>query len=427
MTETALVHEDMVVGRIRHADENFAFAYNPEWLAYKANFPISLSMKLRREPYPHQVIMPWLMNLLPEGDPLAAASRALGIASEDVMGLLERIGQETAGALSVMSLPREPEGPSNRQPDYRKIDPGEELEQIINDLPRKPFLAGEDGVSMSLAGAQEKLPVMVRDMEFFIPINGAPSTHILKPDTERLDGGVYNEALCMTLAKKIGLNVPLVTTGRSGRRSWCLVERYDRIPRPKKGMLWMRLHQEDFCQALGRPPAAKYEVTGRGGGISLTDMFQVTRDQIKGRATLDLLNGVIFNLLITNVDSHAKNYSILLSGSGTPRLAPLYDLIAGDVWPHITQNMAQSIGGQRRGRHVTARHWRRMAETAGLNPRMALEQVNHIAKKIQAHLEDAANTVRSMPAGDHGILDEVVKAIRERVRTALINLDEGAS
>lgn len=141
----------MVVGRIRHTDENFAFAYNPEWLAYKANFPISLSMKLRLEPYPHQVIMPWLMNLLPEGDPLAAASRALGIASDDVMGLLERIGQETAGALSVMSLPREPEGPSNGQPDYRKVDPGEELEQIINDLPRKPFLAGEDGVSMSLA------------------------------------------------------------------------------------------------------------------------------------------------------------------------------------------------------------------------------------------------------------------------------------
>ncbi|KXV73872.1 hypothetical protein AD953_14225 [Acetobacter malorum] len=426
MTDIALVYKDNIVGWVCRSGESFTFSYRPEWLTCKNAFPISLSMPLSTDAYPHMIIMPWLMNLLPEGDPLAAASRALGVASDDVMGLLEEIGQETAGALSIEPLARLFEKTDLKKSCYRKIKSDNELERIINDLPRKPFLAGEEGVSMSLAGAQEKLPLMVQDGAFFIPVHGAPSTHILKPDTEQLGGGVYNEALCMTLARQIGLPVPPVTTGRGGRRSWCLVERYDRTPPSSDDKGWERLHQEDFCQALGRPPSSKYEKNGKGNGVSLADMFRITQDKVKGRATLDLLNGVIFNVLITNVDSHAKNYSILLSGTGVPRLAPFYDLMAGDVWPHITQNMAQSIGGERRGRQITAKHWQRMAQEVGLNPRMVLQQVARIAGAIEVHLESAADAVRAMPAGNDEILKRCVSTIQERVRVVLVNLERGA-
>jgi hypothetical protein len=97
--------------------------------------------------------------------------------------------------------------PTRGEPAYRAIPDADALERILNELPARPFLVGEDGVSMSLAGAQEKLPVAVIDGRIAVPTNGAPSTHILKPDNPRLPGSVQNEALCMVLARRIGLNV----------------------------------------------------------------------------------------------------------------------------------------------------------------------------------------------------------------------------
>src|SRR5262249_30704947 len=125
-------------------------------------------------------------------------------------------------------------------------------ERAINELPKKPFLVGDEGVSMSLAGVQTKLAVALdNDGRICIPMNGSPSTHILKPDSERLWGGVQNEAFCLTLAKRVGLATPSVTTGKAGNRSYLLVKRYDRTESAGR---WRRLHQEDFCQALGKPP-----------------------------------------------------------------------------------------------------------------------------------------------------------------------------
>jgi serine/threonine-protein kinase HipA len=110
---------------------------------------------------------------------------------------------------------------------------------------------------MSLAGVQSKLAVAIdRDGFVCIPTDGAPSTHILKPDSDRLWGSVQNEAFCLTLAKLLKLPVPAVSTGIAGARSYLLVERYDRAEQQGR---WRRIHQEDFCQALGKPPSAKYE------------------------------------------------------------------------------------------------------------------------------------------------------------------------
>lgn len=74
--------------------------YRPEWLQSPDAFPISLSMPLGDRIWTSAVVAPWLMNLLPEGDPLRAMMRALGVAREDVLGLVERIGGDLAGALS---------------------------------------------------------------------------------------------------------------------------------------------------------------------------------------------------------------------------------------------------------------------------------------------------------------------------------------
>ena len=102
-------------------------------------------------------------------------------------------------------------------------------ERLIEGLPNKPFLAGEEGVSMSLAGVQTKLAVAIDDAgRVCVPINGSPSTHILKPDSPRLRGGVQNEAFCLALARRLKIPTPNFTTGRAGKRSYLLVQRYDR-------------------------------------------------------------------------------------------------------------------------------------------------------------------------------------------------------
>jgi len=404
MVDVPIHYEGRRVATISADGQATHLAYDDSWLASADRFPVSLAMPIRPEPYDSALVLPWLMNLLPEGEPLRAMTRALGAAPEDALGLIAQTGSDLAGALSM--APQPPRG----EPVYRVIPDADALERILNELPARPFLVGEDGVSMSLAGAQEKLPVAVIDGRITVPTNGAPSTHILKPDNPRLPGSVQNEALCMVLARRIGLNVASVTTGVAGGRSYLLVERYDRTG---AGNAVRRLHQEDFCQALGRAPAAKYEFNGTGTrGPSIADMFDLVRQHMTARDITRLLDAVIFNIAIGNVDSHAKNYSILL-GAGAPQLAPLYDLMTGLAWVNITQNHAQAIGGQRRGRHIYGRHWRRMAEAADLAARGTIQRVEQVTARLLRELPSAVEDVAAMPAGA-AMLDIFAKEIGER-------------
>lgn len=381
--------------------------YQTDWLEASDRFPVSLTMPLGEAGYGQDFVLPWLMNLLPEGEPLRAMTRALGASPEDVLGLIMETGGDLAGALTIGSVGQD--GP----PGYRAVPDADALERIITELPARPFLVGEDGVSMSLAGAQDKLPVALQDDGFAIPINGAPSTHIMKPDNPRLLDSVQNEALCMILANRIGLPTAPVTTGKAGERSYLLVTRYDRSD-GESGT--RRIHQEDFCQALGRPPAAKYEFnrTGRRGP-SLADMFALIREHMTARDITRLLDAVIFNIAIGNVDSHAKNYSILLQPGG-PSLAPLYDLMCGLAWDGITTNHAQAIGGQRRGRHIYGRHWHRMAEACGLAARATVRRVEDVTKRIVSELPKAVEEVAAMPAGRGIMLDVFARAMDERIQ-----------
>ena len=195
------------------------------------------------------------------------------MARSDVIGLLSAIGGDTAGALSI----GQPGRTSTVQ--WRPVGSPEDLAGVIAGLPNKPFLVGEEGVSMSLAGAQTKLAVALdQDGRICIPMNGSPSTHILKPESPSLPGGVHNEAFCLTLARRLNIPTPDVITGQAAGRAYLLTKRYDRSD---MGGRWRRLHQEDFCQALGKPPSAKYEINQTGiAGPTMADMFDLTRRQL---------------------------------------------------------------------------------------------------------------------------------------------------
>ena len=378
--------------------------YEGAWRGGARAFPISLTMPLDRAEHAPEIVVPWLMNLLPEGEPLRAMTRAIGVAQGDLLGLIAETGRDLAGALTI-GRPR-----PGQSPGFLPIENDTDLERVLDELPSRPFLIGEEGVSMSLAGAQDKLPLILVDGRLAIPTDGAASTHILKPNSPRLPGSVENEALCMVLARRCGLPVAEVTTGVAGARSYLLVTRHDRLERDGRTE---RLHQEDFCQALGRPPVAKYQHNSSGvPGPSLADMFGVVRQHMTARDINRLLDAVIFNVAIGNVDSHAKNYSILLR-PGRADLAPLYDLMSGLDWPNITPNHAQDIGGQRRGRHIYGRHWRRMAQETGLAGPATVRRVGAVIDRVLRELPAAADEVAGMDAGGKR-LQRLVAAIAER-------------
>lgn len=413
--EVPVYYENILVGRIEVGEDGPTFAYDTDWIARRNAFPLSVLMPLQEGYVPSATMLPWLMNLLPEGNALSTVGRNLGVSPQDVVGLLARIGRDTAGAFSI-GRPR-----GQTEPNYLPIPDEQSLERIIAELPENPFLAGKQGVSMSLAGVQDKLPVALIDGKLIIPVDGAPSTHILKPDVSRLYGSVQNEALCLILAAQVGQLAAKVTTGRAGTHSYLLVTRYDRVERNGR---WRRLHQEDFCQALGKPPGAKYEHNHSGiKGPSLADSFDLCRRHMQAGDILRLRDAVILNVLLTNVDSHAKNYSLLLSSRGAI-MAPLYDLMCAAAWSDVTQNMAQDIAGKNRGKYVAARHWRGMAKECGINATSLVHRVRDMASKVGAEVDKAAEVVRAMPAGDHPMLPHFADAIKDRCRAITSNLAE---
>lgn len=411
--------EEQSVGLIHADPAGPRFVYDQGWLNAKHAFPISVTMPLSQAEISSAQFLIWAANLLPEAEQLAILSGNLGMAQNDIIGLIEAIGCDTAGALSFGSPGK------TDQKEWKEIGTDADLERILDELPRKPFLAGEDGVSMSLAGVQTKLAVAVNAQgNICIPMNGAPSTHILKPDSDRLFGSVQNEAYCLELARLCKLNVPYLTTGIAGKRQYFLIERYDRRA---SGDLWHRIHQEDFCQVLGKLPAAKYEKNRTGAnGPALPDMFAAVRKYTLAPASdvLRLLDAAVFNILACNTDAHAKNYSMMVLAGGQVQMAPLYDVMCADPYENITRNLAQTIADKNSGEHLKRRHWLRFINAAGLGPSTTLRRISKLTETVSKNLAAARTKVEAMPAGGHALLPSIEKAIAARCRSILNGLDD---
>jgi serine/threonine-protein kinase HipA len=195
-----------------------------------------------------------------------------------------------------------------------------------------------------------------------------------------MDGTVENEAFCMALAGKVGLDVPESFIHEHGGTRVFVVRRYDRLEGDEGAK---RLHQEDFCQALGVPPEFKYESEG---GPSLAACFDLLRNAStrSGRDVLSLLNWVIFNYLIGNSDAHGKNLSLLLLPEG-PQLAPFYDLLSTRIYSHygLADLMAMKIGGENDPEAIRKKNWEEFAVEVGVKPRLVLTRLANLAKRMQ--------------------------------------------
>lgn len=282
---------------------------------------ISLSLPLTNRQYPQGTVRPFLDGLLPEGEARKSIARDVGVGETDIFGLIRELGRDCAGAIVIQ--PMDEDAPVHPTILTAEKLEQEELETLIRELKSAPLGVG-GRVRISLAGVQEKL-VLTRmlDGSWGRPVDGTPSTHILKPEIAAYPETVENEAFCMRIAKHLGLDVANVETTVVGAKKLIVVERYDRIIDDTGSV--ERVHQEDFCQATGTAPDLKYE---ENGGPSLKRIASIL-EGVAIPGSLDaLLQSVTVNSMIGNGDAHAKNFSLLHNPDGSLQLAPLYDLIS---------------------------------------------------------------------------------------------------
>ena len=388
---------------IRKANGNLQFRYEQ---AYDGP-PISSSMPLKDEAHPHAACIAVFGGLLAEGESREALARNLGVSRQNDFALLQELGGDCAGAISVLppdiALPTEPLS--------RGLD-ADDLDRVIGELPQRPLAANPtEGIRLSLAGAQPKLPVIVDGQSLALPMNAAAATtHIVKPEPERFPGLVDNEAFCMELAHAV--NLPVAATSKhftQSGRPYLLVTRFDRDPTVEP---IRRLHQEDVCQALGRSSGAKYQSEG---GPSVAETVELVRraSSIPARDLPTLWRALVFNWLIGNCDAHAKNFSLLYDG-GVPTLAPLYDLISTAVYPELTERLAMSIDGARQLGQITTAAWVELAAQIGFSARFAREASNAM---VELTLEQSERMSES-PLHRNESAASIVEGIRRRARSA---------
>jgi serine/threonine-protein kinase HipA len=412
--------ENQLVGHIERRSEavtDIGFRYTQAWIEARNSFPISISMPLSKAEHGPSIAYPWFLNLLPEGTALAAVGNILKVHEMDVFGMLEEMGRDLPGALDIR---RNGLDAGALRPRYRRLTETE-LADAIRRLPERPLLIGEDGVHMSVAGAQEKLPVVrFKDGGIGLALDGAASTHILKPRNTRFRAAVENEAFCLRLAAVVGLPAARVSTHRAEDVDYLLVERYDRII---EGRQVRRIHQEDLCQATGFPPYLKYEwnkgIAQHGPGLRHC-MDALTRTSVPAVSKLRFFEMMLFNVLCGNVDAHAKNYSLLIQTDGIT-MAPLYDVMNGDIYENVTTNLAMKIATKRRGGHIYGRHWDRFANENGLSASAVRHRVAELSK---ATLNAIPLVVQDMEASAmaSGVYEEIGGYVASYCRQMLSNL-----
>ncbi len=386
-------------GRLEQVAGSMRFAYDGDYVA--AGGPVlSWSLPLAEREY-GEPARAFFANLLPEGEARTMVARRFGVSAGNDFGLLYEIGGDCAGAVSLLPPGEEL---AAIEPRVRWLDE-QALAAVLDELPTRPLLAGPDeGIRLSLAGAQDKLPVVVEDGRVGVPLGRTPSTHIVKTPIARFDDTVANEWFCLALARELGLSAANAEIRAADGREFLLVERYDR--RRVDGRV-ERIHQEDFCQALAVPPQVKYEAEG---GPGLTDCFALLGAASSERASdrIALLDAVTLNFLIGNHDAHGKNFSLLHGDRGT-RLGPLYDLVSTAVYAGLDRKMAMALGGEYRPDYARRRHVERFAAAAGLGAAPTRRRMLRLAERARAAATAVAEGIEEAP-----VLERVLETVDRR-------------
>ncbi len=387
--------QQVLVGHLRgEKSDDACFSYDQVYLRKSDSMPISLHLPLRQEPFSPQETKCFFEGLLQEGFTRRSVAGSLHLSEDNYIGLLAGLGRECIGAVCILE---EGEAPENSG--YVRVSKEE-----IRNLAKEGHSESVHLVTrahLSLTGVSGKVGLYydAQKNTWYLPKGMAPSTHIVKQSHVRLNHIVTNEQLCMQTALKLGITVPesfIINTG-SGKDEDVLfaTKRYDRkmtgVTHETDGLpVPLRLHQEDFAQAMGISGDEKYE---KGGTNYLHDMFELLRMYSSNPIAEQqrLWDMIIFDYLIGNTDNHVKNFSLLYSEDlKRITLAPAYDMISTVIYKESSPELAIRIGDCHRIEYVDENSLADAAIEAGMRPPLALRRFHLMKEKLPAMMRQTA-------------------------------------
>jgi len=362
------------------------FVYDATW---QKNHQVGISPQLpvSQAELSGQRVESYFENLLPE----AGIRELLKLKHQvtSTFGLLSVIGGDTASDLTIL-----PDGEAPQPPQYRTITWQDIADEFTQQQGVIRHIQEEDGLRISLAGAQRKLSICIdHDGNPLLPLGNSPSTHIIKPDIKGIEGvwaSAINETFTMTLAAKLGLDVAEVSHQPIAKA--CVIKRYDRTI-DQQGRI-NRLHQLDLCQLDGKPSTIKYE--SDGGPTLLRCRELLNQSGVMATDTKRLIQWLFFNLYVGNHDSHAKNLSIYYTLKGDVRLTPFYDLICTSLYPGLSRKFAFNIGGESKPSHIDKDHIVSMANLLGFKAKYVLKIAEEIANDLLTKLTTVSEEIDAM-------------------------------
>jgi serine/threonine-protein kinase HipA len=476
MTDLICLLDGREVGRVSRDKGRLSFAYARSWRSAPGAYPLSLSMPLAAQEYPHGAIEPFLWGLLPDNDlVLRRWASTFHVSPRNVFGIIAQVGEDCAGAVQFMTSERFEALRAETAPriDWlTETDVAARLRALRDDA--AAVRAPRDLGQFSLAGAQPKTAFLFDGRRWGVPAGRTPTTHILKPTTAEFDGHAENEHVCLSLARALGLPTAQTEVRRFEDVTAIVATRYDRVDTarlaaaavaraaaaanaaalaaisdvPKniarvaqsaadsasaaadaqvmeafsKSTPIYRVHQEDLCQALGVHPSRKYQNEGGPGPREILDLLRASVRGGRGDARREdletFVDALVFNWLIGGTDAHTKNYALLLGGDGMVRLAPLYDVASIFAYAGIDPRkakLAMKIGGEYRLQDVTWTSWRRFAASMGLPVDGLVDRARAMATNLPDALADEIATARRSGI-DHPVLDRLAATLTDRAR-----------
>lgn len=382
---------DILVGYLfTTSDRGIVFKYDEKYVNDNGQ-PLSLSLPLRYEEFSQRQCMPYFSGLLPEGSIKNRISEYLHISESSTIKFLQVLGGECSGTVSFYDSDSESRFAKKSwelsEENYLSLSE-ETFIDLIKESKNRPMLLGTKDLRLSLAGAQEKISLAFFNNAWHIPKNGAPSTHILKPTrTGNLSSIAENEFFCMNLAKKMNIPVPKSQLINLDSIPIFVCKRYDRKLNEDK-MIIERIHQEDFCQALGIMNDIKYQADGGPSYKSCVDLIK-NRFSNKIEQMNVLLRTMLFNYIIGNCDAHGKNFSLVYANSEI-LLSPLYDLVSTTVYPSLTTKMAMKLGSNYQIEKITKSDFLKQAEILEIKNRFWISLIEEFSKKLIPAFEDVS-------------------------------------